>query len=50
LTDFRIEKLTFVQAGAGYLNDWDFNSKEMPKPPSTKSGETNMVNEVPKNR
>jgi len=44
------EVLTFAQAGAGYLNDWDFNSKEMPKPPSTKSSETNMVNEVPKNR
>lgn len=34
---------TYLCAGAGYLNDWDFESKRAPT--STKPGETKYVDE-----
>lgn len=40
--------LTFATClciGAGYLNDWDFASKERPLPPSAKSQSTKYVDE-----
>jgi translocator protein len=37
---------TYLSAGAGYLNNWDFASKEQPK--STKAGSTTYLDEKPK--
>ena len=36
---------TYLSAGAGYLNDWDFAGKEKPK--SEKTAETKYVDEKP---
>ncbi|KAI9740381.1 MAG: hypothetical protein M1834_004961 [Cirrosporium novae-zelandiae] len=36
---------TYLSAGAGYLNDWNFDDKEEPTPPSTKGKETKFVDE-----
>lgn len=36
---------TYLSAGAGYLNNWDFNSKEVPK--GTKGKDTKYVDEKP---
>ncbi len=36
-----------VQAGVGYLNDWDIAAKERDVPPTAKAGGTEYVNEAP---
>lgn len=36
---------TYLSAGCGYLNNWDFSDKEEPK--SKKDGETKYVDEKP---
>lgn len=36
---------TYLCAGAGYLNAWDFSNKERPAPPPTKGQDTKFVDE-----
>lgn len=36
---------TYLSAGVGYLNDWNFADKERPVPPTAKSHHTKYVDE-----
>lgn len=38
------------QAGAGYLNNWNFADKEVDSPPSDKPTPTKYVNEAPEGK
>lgn len=43
----RNQILTSRQAGAGYLNNWNFDDKIAPAPPSSKQKRTKFVDERP---
>ena len=40
----------FSQAGAGYLNNWNFADKEVNYPPKDKPTPTKYVNEAPEGK
>lgn len=43
-------KANFPQAGAGYLNNWNFADKEVNYPPKDKPTPTKYVNEAPEEK